>query len=196
MARKFEFNCLSTGIGSMPEMPVNEAISLIKRYLSLPHWPQLPMRANFENMYIQFSEGFPGISINGTKISVEKSGNFDSRLENFYTNDADNNTETYKISPDYAMGLYSFKATGPYAEPVKGQLTGPISWGLSVTDAEGRGIIYDDLLAETIAKFLHLKAAWEEKFLRSIAPDAVIFVDEPYLASLGSEGLKGAPVNA
>jgi hypothetical protein len=55
-----------------------------------------------------------------------------------------------------------------------------------VTDREQRGIVYDDLLAEALAKFLRLKAMWQERFLRQIAPDTIIFVDEPYLTSLGT----------
>jgi methionine synthase II (cobalamin-independent) len=69
---------------------------------------------------------------------------------------------------------------------VKGQTTGPITWGLMVTDRQQRGILYDDLLAEALAKFLRLKAMWQERFLRQIAPETLIFVDEPYLTSLGT----------
>ena len=69
---------------------------------------------------------------------------------------------------------------------VKGQITGPISWGLCVIDSEQRGILYDELLADNAARFLRLKAMWQERFLREISDDTVIFVDEPYLTSLGS----------
>jgi methionine synthase II (cobalamin-independent) len=69
---------------------------------------------------------------------------------------------------------------------VKGQITGPISWGLCVTDREQKGILYDELLAEALAKFLRLKAMWQERFLRRISPDTLIFFDEPYLACFGS----------
>jgi len=69
---------------------------------------------------------------------------------------------------------------------VKGQITGPITWGLCVTDREQRGILYDDLLAEALAKFLRLKAMWQESFLSQISPNTIIFVDEPYLTSLGT----------
>jgi len=69
---------------------------------------------------------------------------------------------------------------------VKGQITGPITWGLMVTDREQRGILYDEQLAEALAKFLRLKAMWQERFLRQISPETLIFVDEPYLTSLGT----------
>ena len=69
---------------------------------------------------------------------------------------------------------------------VKGQIIGPISWGLCVTDRERRGILYDELLADIAAGFLRLKAMWQERFLKTISVGTVIFVDEPYLTSLGT----------
>jgi methionine synthase II (cobalamin-independent) len=69
---------------------------------------------------------------------------------------------------------------------VKGQITGPLTWGLSVTDEEGKAILYDDVLGDAVAKFLRLKAAWQEKQLAQISPNTIIFVDEPYMASFGS----------
>jgi methionine synthase II (cobalamin-independent) len=65
-------------------------------------------------------------------------------------------------------------------------VTGPVTWGLAVTRQDGLGILYDDTLAEAAAKFLRLKASWQEDVLKEISPDTIIFVDEPYLVSLGS----------
>jgi len=69
---------------------------------------------------------------------------------------------------------------------VKGHIAGPVSWGLTVTDESGKGILYDEQLADAAAKFLHLKAAWQEYYLRKLSPNTIIFVDEPYLVSLGT----------
>lgn len=187
MSVKYKFECLCTGIGSMPHEDPRDACRMIGKYLAeLPHWPQLPRRTNLENMYAQFSEGFPGIEINGQKVNVRHTSKFDTRLEKLYNDYGEYSLEGYGISAEYASGLYAFKDLSKTPLMVKGQVTGPISWGLSVLDEQGRGILYDDLLAEAESKFLHLKAAWQEKFLKTIARDTVIFVDEPYLASLGS----------
>jgi methionine synthase II (cobalamin-independent) len=188
MSLKIEFNCLPTIIGSMPQTDPKEACSLVAKYLpDLPAWPQLPGRSQMENMYVQFSEGFPGIVLEGAKAYVERSADFDSRLEELYNAEAENNPDNYGISADYAAGLHAFLALKEkHPRMVKGQITGPITWGLMVTDREQRGILYDDLLAEALAKFLRLKAMWQERFLRQIAPDTIIFVDEPYLTSLGT----------
>ncbi len=188
MATNIEFNCLPTIIGSMPQTDPKEACSLVAKYLpDLPAWPQLPNGSHLENMYIQFSEGFPGLVLDGAKAYVDRPADFDSRLEELYNADAEDNPDNYGISAEYAAGLHAFLALKEqHPRMVKGQITGPITWGLMVTDRQQRGILYDDLLAEALAKFLRLKAMWQERFLRQISPETIIFVDEPYLTSLGT----------
>ncbi len=188
MTPKIEFGCLPTMIGTLPLTDAMEACSLVVKYLpDLPAWPQLPKRTNLENMYIQYSEGFPGVALDGNKIYVERTAEFDVQLEQLYAAYSKNEPDRYSISAEYAAGLHAFRTIERKSPGmVKGQITGPISWGLSVTDHEQRGILYDDLLAEAAAKFLRLKAVWQEKFLQTISTDTVIFIDEPYLTSLGS----------
>jgi len=187
MSAKFEFGCLPTAIGSMPHTNSGEACSIVMKCLpDIPVWPQLPMRSPKENMIIQFSEGFPGVVIDGDKIHIEPSANFESELEQIHIDCEQDNAREYGISTECAAGLHAFlsKATGN--KIVKGQVTGPITWGLRVTSQDGLGILYDETLAETAAKFLRLKASWQENTLREISPNTIIFVDEPYLVSLGS----------
>lgn len=188
MAKGIEFGCLATGIGSMPQTDPEEACSLITKYLpTIPYWAQLPKRSPLENMYIQFSEGFPGAVIEGDKLYVEHSQKFDDELERLYTAYVENEPDSYAISAEYGAGLHAFLSEkAPVAKLVKGQITGPISWGLFVTDREHRAILYDDLLSDIVAKFLRLKASWQERALSTVCADTIIFVDEPYLASLGS----------
>jgi methionine synthase II (cobalamin-independent) len=187
MSARLEFECLPTAIGSMPHTNPDEACSIIMKYLpDIPIWPQLPRRSPEENMIIQFSEGFPGVVIDGDKIHIEPSADFESELEQIHIDCEQDNAREYGISTEYAAGLHAFlsKATG--SKIVKGQVTGPITWGLRVTSQDGLGILYDETLAETAAKFLRLKASWQENVLREISPNTIIFIDEPYLVSLGS----------
>jgi len=183
-----EFGCLPTAIGSMPHTDPLEACSLISRYLKeIPAWPQLPQRSPLENMCTQFSEGFPGVVVRGETIYIDRSKDLDKELEEFYSAYLENNIDKYPISRNYAAGLHHFltlKNLTPLA--VKGQVTGPVTWGLTVTDNEKRAIIYDDTLGDVVAKFLRLKAAWQEKTLKKMAKDTIIFVDEPYMATFGS----------
>ena len=184
---KLEFGCLPTAIGSMPHIDPEEACSIVTKILpDIPAWPQLPKRSPKENMYIQFSEGFPGVVINRDKIHIERLANFDTELEQIYIDCEEDNPSKYGVSVEYAAGLHTFLSEAKKLEIVKGQITGPITWGLTVTRQDGLGILYDDTLAEAAAKFLRLKASWQENALRQISGNTIIFVDEPYLVSLGS----------
>jgi len=187
MSAKLEFGCLPTAIGSMPYTNPDEACSIIMKYLpDIPAWPQLPQRSPKEDMIIQFSEGFPGVVIDGDKIHIEPSADFESELEQIYIDCEQDNACGYGTSTEYAAGLHAFLSKAAGSKIVKGQVTGPITWGLRVTSQDGLGILYDETLAETAAKFLRLKASWQENILREISPNTIIFVDEPYLVSLGS----------
>jgi len=186
-----EFGCLPTIIGSMPHTDPQAACSQVFHYLKdIPAWPQLPRRSYMENMYVQYSEEFPGVVVSEDSIYIDRSLNRDKPLEKLYAAYLDNNVDQYPISPDYAAGLHNFLSVTDLAPlAVKGQITGPITWGLTVTDDSRRAILYDDVLGDAVPRFLRLKAGWQEKALRRICPNTIIFVDEPYMASFGSVAL-------
>jgi methionine synthase II (cobalamin-independent) len=111
-------------------------------------------------------------------------------LEGLYRDDLDCRLEPHGLERDRRDGFDAFVARlrkgadRPLA--VKGQVTGPISWGLQVTDRNRRPLLYNDAVADALARHLKLAAAWQEKGLRAFAPTTIISVDEPYLASIGS----------
>ncbi|MBI2287619.1 MAG: methionine synthase [Chloroflexi bacterium] len=186
-----KFGCLPTMIGSMPHTDAAEACSLVSRFLKdIPAWPQLPNRSFLENMYVQYSQGFPGVVVNGNSIHIDRSQDLSKPLEQLYAAYLANDFDKYPISPDYAAGLYRFLGLDNLSpRAVKGQITGPITWGLTVTDDSRRAIIYDDVLGDTVARLLKLKAGWQEKVLRQLCKNTIIFVDEPYMESYGSSSL-------
>jgi len=188
---RIEFECLPTTIGAMPQTDPEEACSQVVHYLTdIPAWPQLPKRSFLENMYVQFSEGFPGVVLEGERIYIDCSQDLDRPLEQLYAAYLRNNINKYPISADYAAGLHRFLASenlSPLA--VKGQVTGPVTWGLTVTDDSRKAIIYNDILGDAVARLLRLKASWQEKALSQLSPNTVIFVDEPYMAAYGSVGV-------
>ena len=183
-----EFNCLPTIIGSMPHTDPEAACSQVFHYLrDIPAWPQLPKRSYLENMYAQFSQGFPGVAVREGSIYIDCSQDLAQPLEKLYAAYLENDVDKFPISPDYAAGLHSFLVLTTLSSlAVKGQITGPVTWGLTVTDDSRRAIIYDDVLGDAVAKLLRLKAGWQEKVLSQICPNTIIFVDEPYMASFGS----------
>ena len=174
-------------IGSMPQTDANAASAMVKRFLkTMPVWPQLPGRAFMEHMNVQFSEGFPGFTIEGNKYYIKRSGSTHESLEKLYNAYLSNDASNFPTGIKYAAGLYAFLSSEINSQAVKGQIVGPVTWGLSVTTENNKAIIYDDVLGDAVPKFLRLKAAWQEKALRKLSPNTIIFVDEPYMASFGS----------
>ena len=186
-----KFGCLPTIIGSMPHTDPQAACSGIVHYLrDIPSWPQLPKRSFLENMYVQYSQGFPGVVVEENRIYVDRSQDLTKPLGEFYTAYLENNTDKYPISPDYAAGLHRFLTLNNLSPlAVKGQVTGPVTWGLTVADENKRAIIYDDVLGDVVPKLLRLKASWQEKRLSQLSKNTIIFVDEPYMAAFGSVGV-------
>lgn len=191
---------LATAIGSLPHTDARRACELMLGMLpDMPAWPQLPRRSFLENMYVQYSEGLPGIEIDRERESIrfETGGDFESELEEFYRSVIDGDIERFAVSEEYAEGLALMLGPdyrdGLSGRPfLKGQVTGPVSFGLTVTDAAGRASLYDERLEEIIVKGLGLKAKWQSRRLKEAAGGAetVLFFDEPYLVSVGS-GLMG-----
>jgi methionine synthase II (cobalamin-independent) len=88
---------------------------------------------------------------------------------------------------DRVAGLYAFLEQGGLSpRAVKGCITGPLSWGITITDENKKSILYHETLGDAVPKFLKLKAAWEENQLKKISKNTIIFVDEPIMASYGS----------
>jgi len=185
---KVKFDCLPTMVGTMPQTNAKEACEMVLKYLKdVPAWPQLPKRSYLENMYVQVSEGFPGITVEEGKVFVDRNKDIETPLERLYSAYLENNFYKFPISKDYAAGLHQFLIYKDLnVQAVKGQIVGPVTWGMTVADNDGKAIAYDDVLGDACAKLLKLKVSWMEEELRQISKNTIIFVDEPYLTSLGS----------
>lgn len=196
---------LPMAIGSLPLIDAAEAWAWTLKYTPhIPVWAQLPRRSYLENMYAQFSENFPGVVVDleAERTYVDRTQAVDEGLERLYLAYLQNDLEYGALSPEYAAGLHHLLNTPdrlrsvPEAQrrglpagahvALKGQVTGPISWGLVVVDQNRRPLLYDEIMADAIAKHLRLKAAWQEQKLKAFAPQTIIFVDEPYMSSYGS----------
>ncbi|MBM4429624.1 MAG: methionine synthase [Chloroflexi bacterium] len=193
MSKRLNPEWLPTATGSLPLSDVGEAWAWTRKYLpQIPCWPQLPRRSYLENMYAQYSENFPGIvlDLEAERLYVDMRRELDRDLERLYVAYLQNDLGLGAIGPDYAAGLHHLLNIPELVQPlpvlVKGQITGPISWGLMVVDQTRRPLLYDDVMADAVAKHLRLKAAWQEQQLRALSPETIIFVDEPYMSTFGS----------
>ncbi len=187
-SKEFKPKGLATAIGSLPYTDPVEACTVALKYLpDVPVWPQLPQRSFLENMYAQYSEGLPGVVLEDNSIYIDRTADLTAQIEKLYAAYLENDLDSAAISREYAPGFYEFISRdigSPLA--VKGQITGPISFGLTVTDKDRRPTLYDETLADAMARHLRLKAAWMERELSKLSPTTILFVDEPYLTSLGS----------
>ena len=188
---QFEPNWLPLAVGSVPHIDVAQAWAAVLRcFPATPLWPQLPRRASLESMYAQYSERFPGIMIEGERLYVDRRQDLDPGLERLYLAYLSDDLNYGSTSPEYAAGLAALldgRVTLPQSPRlIKGQVTGPVSWGLTVTDQNRRPILYDDVLADAVSKHLRLKAAWQQRVLAGLGAPTIIFVDEPYLSAYGS----------
>lgn len=183
-------------IGSMPHKDPEVACDLmIGAAPDFPAWPQLPNRAYLENMYAQYTEGLPGIRIDelNRKVWFQVDGEPIDGLEIFYSSVISENQDNFAISGKFAAGLEMF-LKGAYSDElanckfIKGHTTGPVSFGLTIADQNGKASLYNETLEEVIVKGLALKSRWQCLALGKLAPAAevVMFFDEPYLVSVGS----------
>ena len=190
---KLRFNFEATGIGSVPfKDPLDACRLIFETFPEIPFWPQLPKVSFRENMYVQYSEHIPGVILDeGAKtIHINTKKAYD-EIEAVYSKCIENDVEFFGISAQYARGLHEFlkilaSGGGSGLKFVKGQITGPISFALSLTDENKRSVIYDKDLFEVIAKVLTMNAKWQIMKIKESFPNAIIFIDEPYLVSIGT----------
>lgn len=141
-------------------------------------------------MYVQYAEGLPGVIIDEEKKTIHiDNSKVAAEIENVYSRYLDGDVEFFKISESRAKGLYEFPEAVRACKEikyVKGHITGPLSYGLFLTDQNKRSVIYDKDLFEILTKTLIMKARWQIRRLKKIHPSVIIFMDEPYLVSIGS----------
>jgi methionine synthase II (cobalamin-independent) len=144
-------------------------------------------------MYVQYSEGLPGAVLEEKeqRLFFNTGGSFAENLESFYQGVIEEDVDRFAISRDYALGLHLFleKARSRGKEKthwLKGQLTGPFSFAMTVVDQDKRSMAYHPELADVAVQGVALKARWIARQLRKISDNVLVTADEPYLCSFGS----------
>jgi methionine synthase II (cobalamin-independent) len=197
---KTDLSLLAVGIGSLPHLKPTDALELIRTLKEVPHWPQLPNQASSEDMLNQYS--FPLVKLG---LVVEKEGRFffDTAQANWldkvtafynqYLEIMEGNSiqfDLFSFPEKSAQGFYAFleKLTkGDFSEAkfIKGQVTGPVTFGLQLTDQDRRSAYYSPELREIVVKSLALQAFWQTKTLMRYNKPVIIFIDEPGLYGYG-----------
>ena len=186
--------CLPMLVGSFPHTdPGPLCHTICEQFDKIPSWPQLPNRGSKESMYVQYSEGLPCLVFDEEKgrIFFDTTGDIFKPLEAFYTRFLEEDLDYFAMSEPYAAGFYAFldhlhHEKHASLRHIKGQVTGPVSFGLMITDEKKRAILYNESLFDAVLKLCVMKARWQIRKLKPLHPDIIIIIDEPYLSSFGS----------
>jgi len=187
------FTAVPTVVGSFPHTDPRPLVDrILARFAEMPAWPQMPARDWRESMYVQYSEGLPGAVVDAREQRIYFRGGdaLYAEIEPFYQALIEEDVERFAITAEYARGLNLFLESVPRLNPrpqwVKGQVTGPFSFAMTVTDQNKRSLAYDPDLYEIAVQGMAMKARWLARRLRQAAENALVTLDEPYLCSFGS----------
>jgi len=176
----FDGNLLTTGMGILPHRDMDRALK-ISMSVDIPFWPQLPKMSFYEDMYVQASENFPGIILEPENLNIYfDTVKFYSELENTFANFE--NPDFFRMSPKYSATYHTFMGfdLSKYVS-IRGQLEGPVSFGLKVLDENKKPIIFNEEVRSILFDFMARKANVQLNELKEKNPRAFIFIDEPGL---------------
>jgi len=187
---------LATGIGSVPYLEVDQACEEILTALpQIPYWPQLVKRSSLENMNIQQSWHLPLLEVDeqDQSLYIRSTEDMEQELVWFYEHFMAENLEYFAIPPHYAPGLYKMVELSKI-EPLtssrplylKGQMSGPLTFGAAISDVENKAVLHNPELMEAMVSALSIKALWQVKKLQESGRKTILFLDEPYLSGFGS----------
>jgi hypothetical protein len=200
---KFNPQCTATAIGSYPHQDVKAACDLIlKTTPEIPFWPQLPNLDYRELMDFQYCEGIPRVVLDADEktMHIDTSGDFSEEFASFYENYLAENLDYFKISPEFSRGLYLMeemllKADRSNMKYFKTQITGPVTFGLSVKDENKKDIYYNEVFRDVVVKGITMKARWMLDRFKALGCNQICFVDEPVLSTIGSSTYIGVQRN-
>jgi hypothetical protein len=186
---ELEARCRTTAMGIMPHTDAERALELALG-LDIPFWPQLPRVSFYEDMYVQASQNFPGIVIDPEAERIGfNTARFEQELEGY--SQKMEKPELFSLSQSYSAVYHRFLAQELQSyHAIRGQLTGPISFGFRVVDENGKPIIYHDGIRVILFDFIQRKANTQYRELRERNRNAFVWLDEPGLGWVFS-GLSG-----
>ena len=180
----------ATGVGALPHKNSREACQdVLEIFPSFPYIPTLPDRGQLESIVFNDSEQLPGRIIRDDRLLFDSSVDQTAAMERVYMDYVEGNFSSYSLHENYASAFIEMMSHDlSQVSILKFQVTGPVTFGMQVVDANKRPIYYDTQLADVLAKMLALKARWCEVEMqkKTGVRETLIVLNEPYLASLGS----------
>ncbi len=195
---RFFADALPLLIGSLPMDDHDAATRLVFEHTpQIPLWVQLPGYPQ-EGMIEQFMDGLPGLVKTPEKSYLDTAGpDFENQVLAFYE-DYLAVTESgkelagsrFELPDDKRRGFDAFlrqlERCKPMPHAVKGQVTGPVTFGTRMTDQTDTAVFYNDSLRDMAIKKLAMNARWQARTFSSKGAVPIIFIDEPVLAGLGT----------
>lgn len=177
---------MTTAMAVMPHTDPERALE-VALSLDIPFWPQLPNYSYREDMYVQAAEHFPGMEVDLEERTLRFSIDaFAVELEDALSR-LDSDPGSFDVSAEGSVVYRRFLELDLSERPaIRGQLEGPISFGLSIQDQDGRPIIFDDTVRAFMLDFMAARVNAQLARLREKNPNAFMFVDEPGLQFLFS----------
>jgi len=140
---EFQDFFIATGIGSFPHQDEKDIFRLI-----FQNFPEIRSGPNCQSglfwkgwLFNILRDFLLKMERKGTKGMVDPSHGFDKEIEKFYQHLEEGEIKPFEITSDFAKGLRILKdlASKDHREGIKyikGQISGPITFGLALTDLE------------------------------------------------------------
>ncbi|MEI8306541.1 MAG: hypothetical protein WCF99_05690 [Chloroflexales bacterium] len=176
--------CLPVLRGGLPHASAYDALALVVAVMpDLLAWPALPERSFRETALAQTAAGFPGLTIDPEyeRASVDHAA-AEIGLDRLGLAYLRGEPGAGALPADHAAGLgelLRLTGHGHRARALKGEVLGPVSLALQLTDEDDRPLAYDPALREALLHHLSLRVAWHYEQLSASTDNVIICLDEP-----------------
>ena len=144
-------------------------------------------------MNIQVSPGLPFLKVDekGGEVHFDATLDEAAELERVYQAYLSGKIEDYGFPPRYAGGFegmmqYLKGKEKSALQFFKGQVVGPITFGLSIQDGQKKDVIHNEMVFDALLKGMILRGRWIIQRMKTVCPKVILFLDEPGLSGYGS----------
>ncbi len=192
---------MATGVGSLPYTGANEALKLIWGSVpDAPHWPQLPRQGAESSFIGQYLKVLIETGVIGDyeqpRFQVEEA-DWTERITKFYELYLAAEAGNEDSLAEFAFGTQGGEGFDAFCADLeqngirqaillKGQLSGPLTLGLQITDKNRRSSYYDETQRELLVKALAFHAEWQTRRLRKFGLPVLMTIDDPGLYAFGA----------